>query len=177
MQEIEKNLADAKKIKKETLVRKIERQKENIDYEYKDISSSLEYQKKEQKEAAEQLRVSLEQLKSLGIQGEKEAEQKSQALQKEHSEIEAKISGIEQNKEEYIAQARREIVAMQKPVPSVGQSTKNMVSQVLSSINETDRALQKEKRQERFAASLFGSSFLEPKNRRIIGDFLLSRAS
>ena len=176
LQEIEKNLTDAKKIKNETLIKRIERQKEDKNYEYKHIASILKNQNKVHKKATEQLRAAQEQLVSLGIKDEKEAEQKVQALQKEHNEIEAKISSKEENKEKYIAQARKEIIEMQKPVPSLEESTKNMVSQVLSSINETDRAIKKEKEQERFAASLFGSSFLKPKNRRIIDNFL-SRAS
>ena len=176
LKEIEKNLKDAKKIKNADLVKQIEGQKERMGYDIKHGDSVIKHQKKIHKKATDQLKVEQEQLVSLGIQGEKDADQKTQLLQKEHSELQAEIKSKEQNKEKYIEQARREIAAMQKPIPSVEESTKKMVSQVLSSINETDRAIQKEKKQEQFAASLFGNSFLEPKNRLIIDDFL-SRAS
>ena len=175
--EIEKDLKDAKKIGNAKLIEDLEKQKKDIKYFELDRSVSvLRSLTRVHKKAADQFRIAQEQLVSLGIKDEKEADLKVQALQKEHTELKAEIESKEKNKEKYIAQARREIAAMQKPVSSIKESTKNMVSQVLSSINETDRAIQEKQKQERFAASLFGSSFLKPKNRRIIDDFL-SRAS
>ena len=177
LQSVEKNIKAAKKTNDKELLRRLENSREGAKEDFDHASGELRGIEKTIKKASDQLKVAQEQLVSLGIQGgEKEAEQKVQAIQQDHSELEAKISNIINNKGKYIEQARKEIAAMQKPVPSLEQSTNAMVSQVLGSIRETDKAIKKEREQERFAASLFGNSFLEPKNRLIIDDFL-NRAS
>ena len=176
LQEVEKNLKNAVQKKDKALIDELKEEKESAEYTLGKTQQRVKYYEKIYKNAVNQIETSQQELKSMGIQSTADAQQKMDDLQKENNKIETKISSIEDNKDKYIEQARKEIAAMQKPISSVEESTKNMVNQVLSSIRETDRAVKKEQQQERFAASLFPGSFLKSRNRLIIENFL-SRAS
>ncbi len=122
------------------------------------------------KKSKEMMEASLEQLKAMGIADEQAANKKVTELRAEETTWAKKIEELLKNKPVYLEQAKKEIMAMQRPVSSVEDSVKKMASKVLGDIRKTETAIAKE---ERFAAS-YTASFLKARNRKIIYRFLES---
>ena len=167
IQEITKKLKDAQKTKDKNLIKELSHKHDQTKEDHSYQKRLLNKRNKAIDKSKEKIESLQGQIKALGIQNEADAKSKMEKINFEHTEIKNKINTIQDNKLKYIAKAKKEIQAMQKPLASVEQSTSKMVNQVLTSIQKTDMASIQETNQ-KFAASLARVHLLPKKTKRSI---------